>query len=68
MPAFMSKVHATGVYWHFTEYFGIFWHILAFSDSMLLASMIKSRLEYNSSKCRKQITFSGQKIVAGFRV
>ena len=26
MPAFMSKIHATGIYWHFPEYSGIFWH------------------------------------------
>ena len=26
MQAFMSKVHVTGVYWHFPELSGIFWH------------------------------------------
>ena len=26
MPAFMSKCHATDIYWHFPELSGIFWH------------------------------------------
>ena len=26
MPAFMSKVHATDIYWTFLELPGIFWH------------------------------------------
>ena len=34
MPAFMSKVHATGVYWHLLEKSGIFWHILAFPQNI----------------------------------
>ena len=34
MPAFMSKVHATGVYWHFPEESGLFWHILAFPQNI----------------------------------
>ena len=34
MPAFMSNVHATGVYWHFPEESGISWHILAFPKNI----------------------------------